>query len=146
MDRARLSLHRIFVLLTLLAPSFLFFCAADLNAKTAENESAPTEAEVKETIEKKFTENYASDYGNAKFDKVRIEFTGPVQVGRQVKKEVNSTDGVQSVWPVKAPVKITVTYSNNPSVRTVQRGVKSDDVFFFYRDAFDAWTFRTGSM
>jgi hypothetical protein len=43
-------------------------------------------------------------------------------------------------------VKITVSYSNNPTVRNVERGVKSDDVFFLDKDAFSAWNFRTGSL
>jgi len=48
-------------------------------------------------------------------------------------------------YPVKVTVTITVTYANNPTLRTVERGKASNDIFF-YKDAFNAWTFKTGSL
>ena len=106
----------------------------------------PTEAEIKATIEKAFKETYGQDYGGAKLKEVTITFPSAPQIGSQTKTQVGRGEEARPVWPVKIPVKITVTYSNNPSSRNVERGVKSDDVFFFYKDAFNAWNFRTGSL
>ncbi len=123
-------------------------CGLLLSACPAGSRAAgpPSEAEIKATIEKSFKETYGADYGGANFDKVLITFPGPAQTGASVNKQMGRGEEARPVWPVKIPVKITVTYSNNPTVRNVERGVKSDDVFFFYKDAFNAWNFRTGSL
>ncbi len=63
-----------------------------------------------------------------------------------MRKQMGLGEEARPVYPVKAPVDITVTYSNNPTVRRVERGDMRNDVFFFYRDGFGEWTFRTGSM
>jgi len=107
---------------------------------------APTESEIKQTIEKSFRETYGVDYGMAKFDKVTITFPAAPQVGAVVNKQMGRGEEARPVWPVKVPVKIKVTYSNNSTVRDLERGVKADDVFFFFKDAFNAWNFRTGSL
>jgi hypothetical protein len=124
------------------------FCCLLLSACPggSKTSGAPTEAEIKTTIEKSFKETYGVDYGGAKFDKVAITFSGPPQIGASVSKQMGRGEDARTVWPVKIPVKIKVTYSNNSTVRDLERGVKSDDVFFFYKDGFDAWNFRTGSL
>ncbi|MBI3328383.1 MAG: hypothetical protein HYZ81_16975 [Nitrospinae bacterium] len=42
------------------------------------------------------------------------------------------------VYPVKVTVTVPVMYADNLTVRT--------DIFLFYNDAFNAWTFKTGSL
>ncbi len=105
----------------------------------------PSEAEVRETIEAAFTETYLVDDLNAVADRISFDF-GAIQVGEVVRKQMGLGEEARPVYPVKAPVDITVTYSNNPTVRRVERGDMRNDVFFFYRDGFGEWTFRTGSM
>ncbi len=128
-------------LVTTVLCGLLLGCSANSRA-----DAPPTEAEVKASIEKSFKETYGVDYGMAKFDKCTITFTGPAQIGTVVNKQTGRGEEAKPVWPVKIPVKIKVTYSNNATVRDLERGVKSDDVFFFYKDAFNAWNFRTGSL
>ena len=122
------------------------FCGLLLSACSGGSKSGgpPTEAQIKAAIEKDFKETYGVDYGGAKFDKVTITFPGSPQIGASVNKQMGRGEEARPVWPVKVPVKIKVTYSNNSTVRDLDRGVKSDDVFFFYKDSFDAWNFRTG--
>src|SRR5438128_759840 len=90
----------------------LWGCSAKSGA-----DAGPSESEVKATIEKSFRETYGVDYGMAKFDKCTITFTGPAQVGGAVHKQVGRGEEARAVWPVKIPVKIKVTYSNNSTVR-----------------------------
>src|SRR4051812_14023931 len=125
---------------------FCSFLVIACPARSKGSASAPTDAEIKATIEKSFKETYGVDYGMAKFDKVTITFSGAPQIGGVVNKQMGRGEDAQPVWPVKIPVKIKVTYSNNSTVRDLERGVKSDDVFFFFRDAFGAWNFRTGPL
>ena len=106
--------------------------------------AAPSEEEIKQTIERHFTETYLQNSGNAVADKVSLAF-GPIQVGGATQKAPESGT-LKTVYPVKVTVTITVTYSNNPTVRTVTRGNRSDDVFLFYKDELNAWTFKTGSL
>jgi hypothetical protein len=105
---------------------------------------APSEDEIKQTIQRLFTETYLQNSGNAIADKVGLAF-GPIQVGSATQMAPVIGE-LKTVYPVKVTVTITVTYSNNPEVRTVTRGAKSDDVFLFYKDEFNSWTFRTGSL
>lgn len=105
----------------------------------------PTEQEIRQTIEKTFTEIYFVKDFNAIPDTITFEF-GQIQIGDIVEKQMGSGEFARPVYPVKAPLTLTVTYSNNPSPRTVQRGKQMNDVFFFYRNGFGEWTFRTGSM
>jgi hypothetical protein len=106
--------------------------------------AAPSEEEIKQAIERQFTETYLQNSGNAVADKVSLGF-GPIQVGSATQK-APEFGALKTVYPVKVTVTITVTYSNNPTVRTVTRGNRSDDVFLFYKDEFNAWTFKTGSL
>jgi hypothetical protein len=131
-----------FVVVTVVCSFLLNACGA----KSKPGGGAPTEAEIKATIEKSFKETYGVDYGGAKFDKVTIAFPGSPQVGAAVNKQMGRGEEARPIWPVKIPVKIKVTYSNNSTVRDLERGVTSDDVFFFFKDGFDAWNFRTGSL
>ena len=106
--------------------------------------AAPGEEEIKQTIERQFTQTYLQNSGNAIADKVSIAF-GPIQVGSATERAPEFCT-LKTVYPVKVTVTVTVTYSNNPTVRTVTRGSTSDDVFLFYKDEFNAWTFKTGSL
>lgn len=105
----------------------------------------PTEAEVRQAIETSFTETYLVRDFNAIPDRIAFEF-GEIRIGDVVEKQMGLGEEARPVHPVKAPLDLTVTYSNNPTVRKVERGKAQNDVFFFYRDGFGEWTFRTGSM
>lgn len=135
-----MSWFRIFRrLFMLLGGAFMAFgmaaCKADL--------PPPTEAEVKQTVQIFLTEVYGKNDGGAVFKDITLDF-GAIEVGKVMQKQMDVGGVTRSVYPVKVPVKITVTFSNNPTIHTWQRGERSDDVFFFYKDGFDKWTFRTG--
>lgn len=100
----------------------------------------PSEAEVRETLQGFFAPVYGINDGGAVFKDIAFDF-GAITVGKRVRKEIKykPTD----VYPVKAPVTITVRYSNHPGVRTVKRGERSDDVFFFFKEGAQ-WYVRTG--
>ena len=103
----------------------------------------PTEAEVKQSIQKAFTETYV-DPKVWKITRITCEF-GPVRFGQQVQKQVQWGKSAEPVWPVKVEVKVT-KYRGDQAYQTITRGDKSDDVFLFYKDAFGDWKFKTGSL
>lgn len=104
---------------------------------------APLDAEIKQSIEKGFTAVYV-DPTVWRITKIRCEF-GPAKVGKLMQKQVQYGKNAEPVWPVKIEVKV-IQYKDGKEYKTVVRGVASDDVFFFYRDAFDEWQFKTGSL
>lgn len=105
----------------------------------------PTDTEVKQTVQTFFTEVYGKNNGGAVFKGVSFEF-GAVEVGKMMEAPMQIKGEPVKFYPVKMPVKIAVSYSNNPTISTYQRGEKTDDVFMFYKDGFDKWTFRTGRL
>ena len=51
------------------------------------------------------------------------------------------------VYPVQVKVTITIDRSPNPPTVTERGGgVEKGDTFFFYKDDFGNWTFKTGRM
>lgn len=103
----------------------------------------PAEADIKKSIDKAFSETYV-DPKIWKVTRIACEF-GPVKIGKQVLKQVQWGKAAEPVWPVKVLVKVT-EFRGDQVYKVVTRGVTSDDVFFFYRDAFDDWRFKTGSL
>lgn len=103
----------------------------------------PTEAEIKKSIEKGFAETYV-DPVVWKITKVKCDF-GSVKIGSITQKQVQWGKSAEAVWPVKVVVTVT-QYRGDAVYRTVTRGDKSDDVFFFYKDAFGDWSYKTGSL
>jgi hypothetical protein len=116
----------------------------DLPHVSSGSGDCPSEEEVRETIDRKFHDLYFQDYGFAKVANVTID-VGPITMGNTTLKQVEYGKDAQPVCPVRTVVHVHVTYSNNPSDRDLTRGDKSDDMFFFYKDSFDQWTFKTGS-
>jgi hypothetical protein len=118
--------------------------AAVVLAAHAQAASGPlTEAEIKKSIETAFTETYV-DPVVWKITKIRCDF-GPIKVGSQTQKQVQWGKAAEPVWPVKVVVKVT-EYRGDAAYKTITRGEKSDDIFFFYKDAFGEWKFKTGSL
>lgn len=60
----------------------------------------PTEAEVRQTIEKGFTDVYLKDDFNARADQIFFEF-GPIQVGEVVQKQMGLGEAPRPVYPVR---------------------------------------------
>ena len=109
----------------------------------------PTEAEIQATIERVFSEQYATDAASGATS-AGIELTfGSIQVGAQTQAQVEWGESARDVYPVRVPVTVRASYRNYPGApaweRTSERGVRSNDVFLFYRDPFGEWTFKTGS-
>jgi hypothetical protein len=105
----------------------------------------PTEPEIKEAVQTFFTEVYGKNNGGAEFKDISFEF-GSADVGNMMSSPMERNGEPVDFYPVRIPVVITVTYSNNPTVEVTRRGERTDDVFFFYKDGFDKWTFRTGRL
>jgi hypothetical protein len=103
----------------------------------------PTDADVKATIEKQFGATYGIDNGGAQFKDISFDF-GPISHGKPAMRYLDG--GPQrKAWAVKVVVTMTITYSNNPTVKESVRGKDPDDAFFFYKDDFGDWAFRTGT-
>lgn len=96
------------------------------------------------TIKSLFTEVYGVDSGGAQFGSVDID-VGNIKHGQPTTMNLQIGGPGILVYPVTAKVEIDVHYSNNPSVLHFKRGVKSDDVFLFYKDAFGHLTCKTGA-
>lgn len=106
--------------------------------------SRPSDDEVRATIKKTFGDIYGVDSFAAKFDHI-VFHIGAISVGGLTQKAVGA--GVpQPVYPVKVQVDMDIYYSNNSEIDHHRRGDKPDDVFFFYKDTFGAWQFKTGSL
>jgi hypothetical protein len=105
----------------------------------------PTQAEIEATVKREFNSVYNDkDDIMYKVETCTID-VAQAQVGALYKKQVLTGVEGQDTYPVRVKVNIKVTYSN-ASPRDIERGVKDDDVFFFYKNAFNEWTFKTGSM
>jgi len=105
----------------------------------------PSDDDIKATIKRIFGATYGVDNGGAKFDHLDFTF-GTIQVGGVTQKQIGAGEAARDVYPVKVEVDIDVHYSNNPTVQHAVRGTQPSDVFFFYKDTFGEWQFRTGSL
>lgn len=99
----------------------------------------PTEAEVKETIQRVLTQQYAYPLAGPSPTNVSFQF-GPIQFGKPIDKSVLRLSNAlgDRAYPVKVRVLITFTFANGYHP-TYERGGKPDDVFYFYVDEFSKW-------
>lgn len=103
----------------------------------------PSEAEIKKSIEKGFKEVYV-DPVVWKITRITCEF-GPIKIGKITRKQVQYGKMAEPVWPVKVEVTIT-EYRGDTPYKKVTRGNSESDIFLFYKDAFDEWKWKTGSL
>jgi len=105
----------------------------------------PTPGEVQATLVKYYTEQYTSEHEKAIWGAQSASVSvSDIKVGDAYMKQVLSGAMAQNTYPVKAKVGSDVQYKSGP--KHYDFGGKSDEVFFFYKDAFGEWTFKTGSM
>lgn len=104
----------------------------------------PAEPEVRKAIEQAFNDVYRDGYKTYGVTRVDYSFS-PAQFGRLTRRQMFYGKDAEPVWPVRVTVGITL-FRGGSVYKTVERGAKSDDVFFFYRDAFNEWKFKTGSL
>lgn len=71
---------------------------------------------------------------------VEYEF-GAISIGSPVKKQMGRGEEARDVYPVR--VKVVVKQTNKDgNVRTTERGIDGE-TFYFFKDGFDEWDFRT---
>ena len=108
---------------------------------------APTQDDVEKAITDTFKENYKEPWMKST-DVIKVEFS-ELKIAPKTKRM-----GIQSsskydpgtfVYPVKVKVKISVDRGQN-GIDVKERGVSKYDSFFFYKDSFGAWTFKTGAL
>lgn len=111
----------------------------------ARGAAAPTPEEVQAALTKYYTEQYASEHEKSIWgaQSATVSVSG-IKIGDPFMKQVLSGANAQSTYPVKAHVGSDVQYKSGP--KHFDFGDKSDEVFFFYKDAFGEWAFKTGSM
>lgn len=105
----------------------------------------PSAAEVKQAIEKSFTDQYQNHFFGVK-NNVTFEWTGAVTVGGIQ----NVASAPASCYPVKLKLKVTVTdpRDGNTSISDRGQGAKiggylKNEIFCFYRDGFGEWAYGT---
>ena len=115
---------------------FTFVLAFAANAQNSKGDL--TEAVVKQAI----TEDFKLLY--KEYPSVRVDF-GPIRIAAKKKKfGVVDKNQETTVTPVKVVVTIKVSRSDG-STFDVIRGDRPDQVFLFYQNEFDEWSFRIGS-
>lgn len=105
----------------------------------------PTPEEVKKTLNAYYKEQYSKDWGNAKVEKITVDITEP-KIGEVTERQMNRGKLAQPVYPARAVVKISVKYIGSEKVYDTTIGEGSSAVFFFYKNAFKEWTFKTGDL
>ena len=141
--------------LTLIVTALLLTACLPTNAPTQPQVAAspspaptssaePTDEEVKEAIRRILTPIYLNTSSLVNADRVDFEFRS-IQRGTPVSKSMDGAAPGSPVIPVKVDVQLTVHYSYREPT-THERGKEANDVFFFYRDAFGQWNFKTGSL
>jgi len=105
----------------------------------------PTPAEVTRTLDAYYRETWGKDWGNAKVEKLTVTITEP-RIGKPIEKQMGRGELARPVYPARAVVTIVVKYAGNDKPKETVIGGGNGDAFFFYKNAFDEWTFRTGSM
>ncbi len=81
-------------------------------------------------------------------DVIKVEFSELKIAPRTKRMGIQSSskyDPGTFVYPVKVKVKISVDRGQN-GIDVKERGVSKYDNFFFYKDDFVAWTFKTGAL
>ena len=116
--------------------------SADVNANNLKFnafDGVLNEEIVKQVISDFYVAQYKKDYPG-----VEVEF-GPVRIASKKKKfGVINKNQETTVNPVKVVVTIKVTRSDGSTFES-KRGDKPDEVFLFYQNEFDEWSFRVGS-
>lgn len=103
---------------------------------------APDDEEIKETIEKKFTNDYIRHFFGVD-NKVTFEWTGGITVGAI--QTVRSAP--EPCYPVKLQVSVTAEDPRDGNRSTVVRGLNAttgnyrEEIFCFYKDGFGEWAF-----
>ena len=105
----------------------------------------PTPAAVKKILDTYYREEWGKDWGNAKVEKLTVDITEP-KIGALMEKQMGRGQLARPVYPAKAVVKIVVKYVGNAKPKEQTIGAGDGDAFFFYKNAFDEWTFKTGSL
>ena len=105
----------------------------------------PTPAVAKKVLEDYYRKQWSKDWGNAKVEKLTVDVSEP-KLGQMVEKQMGRGELARPVFPVKAEVKISVKYVGNDKVGEHTFGAGDGDAYFFYKDAFGEWTFRTGTL
>ncbi|MGI9106992.1 MAG: hypothetical protein ACR2G4_12185 [Pyrinomonadaceae bacterium] len=131
------------VLALMVVGLFALSCQASGSGNFKPVAGAPGEDEIKETIKKGFDETYLSSTARDIYGVASVEYEfGPIKVGSIVKKQMGRGEEARDVYPVR--VKVTVKQTRKDGeVRTVERGIEGE-TFFFFKDGFDEWSYRTG--
>lgn len=98
---------------------------------------------TEEIVKQILTDNYVTQY-KKEYPGVKVEF-GPIRIAPKKKNfGVINKNQETTVNPVKVVVTIKVTRSDG-STFEAKRGNEPDEVFLFYQNEFDEWSFRVGS-
>lgn len=115
---------------------------ANTTGKPRRTGGAPTDGEIKEAIEQKFTNDYIRHFFGID-NKVTFEWTGGITVGAL--QSVRSAP--KPCYPVKLQVSVTAEDPRDGNTSTVVRGMNAttgnyrEEIFCFYRDGFGEWAF-----
>jgi len=124
-----------FLVLIILLAAF----GSNASAKSRTTDDVLTEDIVKQVITNFYTGQYKKEYPG-----VEVEF-GSIRIAPKKKKfGVINKNEETTINPVKVVVTIKVTRSDG-STFEARRGDKPDEVFLFYQNEFDEWSFRVGS-
>jgi hypothetical protein len=129
--------------------AFVFVCFAIASVSPARAESEAGMA--KPPTEKEITDFFVKDQQeSAMHDIVRPATKADVivtdiKIGGKIKKQVGRGEEARDVWAVKANVVTKISLKNGTEQRRELK-LEPSEVWFFYRDAFGAWTAKHGSM
>jgi hypothetical protein len=108
---------------------------------------APTQDDVEKAITDTFKENYKEPWMTST-DVIKVEFSELKIAPRTKRMGIQSSskyDPGTFVYPVRVKVKVSVDRGRN-GIDVKERGVSKYDSFFFYKDDFGVWTFKTGAL
>jgi hypothetical protein len=105
----------------------------------------PSKAEMEASIKRGMEETYLSENGKTIWGNtgISISYAEP-KIGQLTKKQMYYGKAAQEVWPVRMPVKVTVT-SSKRATETIEWAAKPSDVWFFHKNAFGEWVYKVGS-
>jgi hypothetical protein len=104
---------------------------------------APTAGEVKETIEKSFTNIYRNHFYGVR-NEVTFKWAGSISIGElETRRQAPAP-----CYPVKLQVQVTATDPRDGNTSTVARGINANiggylknEVFCFFKNGSDDWEF-----
>jgi hypothetical protein len=115
------------------------------NNKARRTGGAPSDEEIKETLEKSFTNAYQNHFFGVR-NKVTFEWLGAITVGAPI------TNGriPKRCYPAKLSVKVTIEDPRDGNQSTVTRGTEAkiggfakSEIFCFSQDGFGEWEYST---